>query len=372
MADGEFQPNWFSKPGDTLGMIMARRDLSPSVVADGAGCDLGTVMGVLSGRLAIDRDLAIGFASAVGGSPAFWERRQSLYDDALARVSAAIPRVQAEAWIRKLPVSEMSTAGWIEKSHRLPEKVRACLAYFGVNDAAEWERRYASITREAVFRTSPSFESKVGALSAWLRQGEIKASVAVCAPFDLVKLRGLVPGLRGLTKAAKAPAYFLPRLVKACASAGVAVVCVRAPSGCRASGAVRFTNHDKAMLLLSFRHLSDDHFWFTFFHEVGHLLLHGRDAAFVVGENTSSDQREIEANRFSASTLVPPERQAEMMALRARTDSIVRFAVSIGVSPGIVVGQMQHSKVIGPDQLNFLKRRYTVPELVEACSQPVK
>jgi hypothetical protein len=54
------------------------------------------------------------------------------------------------------------------------------------------------------------------------------------------------------------------------------------------------------------------------------------------------------------------------MRLRLRPREVIRFAVLVGVSPGIVVGQMQHRRIIGPHQLNYLKRRYGWDEIREA------
>jgi Zn-dependent peptidase ImmA (M78 family) len=169
-----------------------------------------------------------------------------------------------------------------------------------------------------------------------------------------------------LTKA-KDPAYFIPRLRAICAEAGVAVAFVRAPSGCRASGATRFLTGAKAMIVLSFRYMSDDQFWFTFFHEAGHLLLHSDKSTFVDGESADQTDKELEANTFSASMLIPQSRQDALMDLRSRPLEVIRFALSIGVSPGIVVGQMQHLGLISSRQLNRLKRRYTWEQILRAA-----
>src|SRR6202041_81041 len=96
---------------------------------------------------------------------------------------------------------------------------------------------------------------------------------------------------------------FLHDLKESCAASGVAVAIVRAPNGCRASGAARVLSQEKALIQLSFRYLSDDQFWFTFFHEAGHLLLHGDRGFFVEGINTPTTREEQEANEFAARTL---------------------------------------------------------------------
>ncbi len=154
------------------------------------------------------------------------------------------------------------------------------------------------------------------------------------------------------------PKLFIPELKRRCAECGVAVVIVRAPTGCRASGATRFLSRDKALLLLSFRYLSDDHFWFTFFHEAGHLLLHGKSALFLEGPNMLSTKEEEEASGFAARTLIPSEFRPGLLDLGVDGRQVIRFARLVGVSPGVVVGQLQYLRRLSPRQLNNLKTRF--------------
>jgi Zn-dependent peptidase ImmA (M78 family) len=155
----------------------------------------------------------------------------------------------------------------------------------------------------------------------------------------------------------KDPQIFIPKLRRISAESGVGVAVVRAPTGCRASGATRFLSDEKALLLLSFRYLTDDHFWFTFFHEAGHLILHGRKL-FLESADMPLDEEEQQANDFSAEILVPAEFVSEMLSLPKNGRQVIRFARRVGVSPGIIVGQLQHLGRIKHSQLNKLKRRY--------------
>jgi len=363
VSETQFQPDWFSKPGDTLHALMVRRGLSLTSLASEIGCSRAAVKSLLAGTLDVDDQLAAKLARAVGVTPGFWQRRQSTYQKALARVAESVPKDRGAAWLERFPRSEMASQGWVAATRRA-DAVRSYLAYFGVNSPEAWEKRYADLLTQTAFRTSRTFESKVGPLSAWLRRGEIEASLVPCAPWDREALRSRLPELRSLAKS-KRPDYFVPRLRSICAAAGVALVFVPAPPGCRASGAMRFISPDKAMVIVSFRYLSDDHFWFTFFHEIGHLILH-RASTFVDGEAVLESDRERQANEFAAGVLIPLDRRDELAALSPRTENVVRFAVSIGVSRGIVVGQLQHLGIIGHGKLNSLKRRYK-PEEISAA-----
>lgn len=159
-----------------------------------------------------------------------------------------------------------------------------------------------------------------------------------------------------------APQRFLPKLKEICAASGVIVVVAKAPTGCRASGAARrLGNH--AIIQLSFRHRSDDHFWFTFFHEAGHLILHGENHLFLENGSGIMEAEEAEANLFSARQLIPDEFLDHLSTLGAEKRAIIRFAFEVGTSPGVVVGQMQHRGLLARNRMNFLKRRYDWAEL---------
>jgi Zn-dependent peptidase ImmA (M78 family) len=114
--------------------------------------------------------------------------------------------------------------------------------------------------------------------------------------------------------------------------------------------------------MLSFRYVSDDHFWFTFFHEAGHLLLHDTKTLFLEGGDLCSGKEEQEANDFASNVLVAPEDQRAMRALPVDGRAVMRFARQIGVSPGIVVGQLQHLGIFTRRQLNNLRVRYSWAE----------
>lgn len=367
MTDTAFQSDWFSKPGDTILALMEERELSAEALADKLGCGPSFVRALLAGTVAVDTTLADKLAKHVGGTSSFWTTRQSKYAAALSRAANAVSPASKMSWLKQFPHRDITQFGWLEDVADREKRVSAYLAYFGVNSPKEWEDRYASFLKETAFRASSTFASKIGAISAWLRQGEIEASAVQCRPWSASGLTSRLDELKTLTKA-KNPSYFLPRLRRICAEQGVAVVFVRSPTGCAASGATRFISSSKAMVILSFRHLSDDHFWFTFFHELGHLLLHNEKLTFIDGEAGISSEMEEQANRFAANQLVSPDRSDELEDLIPRRDQIIRFAYSVGVSPGIIVGQLQHRGVLRPNQMNFLKRRFDWEQIAAALN----
>ncbi|MGJ5071269.1 ImmA/IrrE family metallo-endopeptidase [Bradyrhizobium oligotrophicum] len=356
-SEQTFQPLWASAPGETISEMLRRRKIDVSSFASDMGESEEFAQCLLDGTYAIDRSVAERLHYAIGGSIAFWLNREAQYRDDVARIQGTKEQDEASIWLKELPLRDMRSFGWIAKLDSKVKQAHECLRFFGAESIAEWRSSISALEAVVAFRTSETFTSPPGAVAAWLRQGELVASKMRCEKWDREKFHSRLKELRKLTRI-KDPDVFVPELQKSCAECGVATVVVRAPQGCRASGATKFLSPDKAMLLLSFRYRSDDHFWFTFFHEAGHLVLHDRKALFVEGKDFISTDEEDEADRFSEQMLVPPEAQQEMYELPVNYRAVMRFARKIGVSPGIVIGQLQHAGVIPPNRMNFLKTRF--------------
>jgi HTH-type transcriptional regulator/antitoxin HigA len=348
-----FSPDWSSAPGDTIGDILNEREITVAEFARRTGQTDREARDLIDGRITITLGLARRLEDALGGSVEFWMSRDFQYRQDVARLHAA-----DQEWLSELPVGDMIKFGWLNPVPRPSEEVPACLRFFGVPNVSAWHQAYGRVEEMLAFRTSSSFDSRPAAVAAWLRRGEIESEYVECNPWNPERFKNSLPAIRSLTRK-KQPSQFIPELQKRCGECGVAVVVVRGPSGCRASGATRFVSPEKALLLLSFRYLSDDHFWFTFFHEAGHLLLHGQRGFFVEVEGAPSTTEELQANEFAANILIPSEIRPALLRLPRDAREVIRFAQKIGVSPGIVVGQMQYYKRITYAQLNTLKRRFT-------------
>jgi plasmid maintenance system antidote protein VapI len=357
MADrGGFRPDWTSAPGDTIADILEERSLSASDLAQRIACSPDEANALLQGRLALTRDIASRLETAFGVPTSFWMAREDMYRHQLERLQAKAAGSGASDWLKQLPVKEMIQFGWLR-----PEKgedlITSCLRFFGTPDLDSWRATYRDILKGVAFRKSPSFPSQPGAVAAWIRQGELATTSIHCKPWNPHGFEAVLPAIRALTRK-KDPNVFLPELITRCADYGVAVGVVRAPSKSRASGATRFLSPQRALLLLSFRYLTDDQFWFTFFHEAAHLLLHGDRGFFLEGPELLTTKEEHQASEFAASALVPPAFQQHFQALRDSHMDVIRFARSVGVSPGIIVGQLQYQGRLPMHHLNKLKRRY--------------
>jgi HTH-type transcriptional regulator/antitoxin HigA len=358
MAEETFRPNWASAPGETIQAIISARRFSMTHLQASLAMHECELNSLLTGDLQISSELAKRLADVFGSTPRFWLERDKQYHASVKALQLSAPELHR--WARTFPLNEMVKAGWLSRPSN-GEAASELLEYFGVSNLPEWRESYQARLRRTKFRTSESFENAVGSTTAWIRHGEIIAEEMKCGGFDKEGFRKSLQQLKLLTLE-KNPRVFIPELQQECAKHGVAVVVARCVSGCAASGATHLLENGTALLLLSARFLSDDQFWFSFFHEAGHLLLHTYEAC-VEEKEAESTAIEDEANVFAQEIILDPLGKDELMALEPNKFSIARFARRCRVSTGLIVGQLQHKNKIGHSSYNAMKVRYSVKQL---------
>ena len=353
----QFEPKWASPPGDTIMDLLQERGWSQTEFAERSGYTPKHASLLIHGKASISQDTAFRLEKVLGGTAGFWLSREARYREALARGQERAILEAEVGWLRDLPLSHMAKYGWITEESSKARQVSECLAFFGVASVDLWREMYAESPLLAAFKASTSYRQEVGAVAAWLRQGERFAANLQCGPFDKAKFRSELLKLRGLTNEGD-PEIFVPLLTDACAKVGVAVVFAPAPKGCPVTGATKWLTKNKALLMLSLRYKSNDHLWFAFFHEAGHLLFHGKKMMFLETVGGMSDDNEEEADAFARNFLIAPEHAKFLPYLAHTYDDVIAFSESIGIAPGIVVGRMQHDGVMPRNYLNKLKVWY--------------
>jgi HTH-type transcriptional regulator / antitoxin HigA len=247
--------------------------------------------------------------------------------------------------------------GWIPRTTSRVERLDALLRFFRIGSPQEWEGTLRAPRMGTSFRQSRAFRTNRFALSAWIRQGEIEAMTVRCGRFDQRKFQDSLGTARKLIAS---PTVGLDaRLRRLFAGSGVAVVFVPLVRGVHAWGATRWLPGGRAMALFSLRGRYEDIFWFSFFHEAAHLLLHGKKDVFVEEEESQRGRDEEQADAWARDFLIPPAAWQGFVAERATfpVADIRGLAAVTGVSPAIVVGRLQHEGRIARSHMNDLRRR---------------
>lgn len=359
-----FAPDWISPPGDSILDLAEERGWTQAQVAQRLGYSEKHVSQLINGKVPLSVEAALRLERVLGSTADFWLAREANYQRHKARLDAAKQHTAWIAWLDDLPIKDLMACGAIPKQQvtgrNKPALVDACLRFFGVASPSEWRAHYGDM--QMVFRRSRAEQSDVGAIAAWLRLGEQRAERLDAPKYDKAQFERALVRIRGLTR--EAPEVFEPELMRLLQAAGVMLVLLPAIPRAHVSGVVRWLSSTRPLIQLSLYGTTNDKFWFTFFHEAAHILLHAnskeeKKSVFLDEPNAahSEDPREHEANEWAGNWLISQEHKAELHTLRTRS-AVNQFASRISIHAGIVVGRLQHDRLIGPTWLNDLKESF--------------
>lgn len=329
--------------------------MTQSELAQRLARPLKTVNEIVRGKAAITPETAIQLERALGISARFWTGLELQYRSTLARQESEAELASQAKWIDAFPIADLVKHNLIRRGRSKAGTLANLLSFLGVSSPAAFDRLDAAAT----YRVSPAFAASPYAVTAWLRWGELQAADVDTPPFDAPRFRQTLNGIRPLTR--KEPFAQIFEQVKAmCADAGVIVVLTPELAGTHLSGAARWLG-SRAMIQLSVRYRADDQFWFTFYHEAGHLLSGPRRRDFLDGADSLSpaagNAEEAAADEFARNTLLPPDDYKVFLDAGDFSRTAVRgFAKQQQVAAGIVAGRLEHDDLIRPSQLRDLKK----------------
>lgn len=353
-----FEPDWAIPPGASITRLLSIKEIPPEELADELGMDDEGFERLLSGDQRISEETAETLSLHLGSTPAFWLRRDQIYASELQRLHSSDTN-EVDEWVRSLPTRQMSQLGWIQKNLRSKRLHIELLNFFGCESFAEWKAIYSSGLDAVAFRTSSAFEADDLATIVWKRMGELQAAQTELPSFNKEAFQDVLPSLKRLGYI-HSPAELVQKLRERLSPTGVALTTARAPSGCRASGATWVSDEGNPIIHLSFRHLSDDHFWFTLYHEAAHIVLnHGEHVAYDVKRPRGFvDIEEKQANELASNLLIPLKVREWIGNFIPNARNVILAARKAKVAPGVVAGQLENSGTIVYGKLSFLKKRY--------------
>ena len=350
----QYIPDTVSAPGETLEEILGERGMSQAELAERTGRPKKTINELVKGKAAITPETALQLERVLGIPAGFWIAREQNYRESLARAKETLEFEKQADWLEQVPYRAMVKLGWIPERREKACQLEEVLRFFAVASPSSWRGLWGA--GSPAFRRSSAFESAPGAVAAWLRKGELEAAHQEPAEYDADAFKRALERVRSLTR--QLPKDFASIVTRECNEAGVCVAFVPELPGTRVCGATRWLTPSRALIQLSLRYKTDDHLWFTFFHEAGHILLHGRRDVFLESDEREPNEKESEADAFAREWLIPESRYRMFRRLGAFTCAAVgRFAFQLGIAPGIVVGRLQHDEHLDRTQCNNLKKK---------------
>lgn len=342
----EIAKSLLSPPGDTIQEHIDFVGMSQAELAERMGRPKEKINDLIKGREPITIPTAFQLEKVLGIPASFWLNSEKSYRKELYELQQQEELEKQIDWLSAFPVNDLKKRGWLPDTREKHVLVDSLLKFFCVASTDEWERIYIDEEVSVAFRVSLAHTKSPHAISAWLRIGEIQAKEIEMAEFDKKKFKEAMTEIKEL--AFLMPDNFAQQLQNVCAKCGVAVVFTQNLPKSPISGATRWF-HNKPIIQLSGRFRTNDHFWFTFFHEAAHIILHGKKDIFLENvEGTEIDQvKEEEANAFAAKILLTENELHEVMDAAPLTKEMIKeFAEKFRTPEGVIIGRLQYLKLI--------------------------
>ena len=334
-------------PGETLDEKLKEMGMSIKEFAIRVSKPEKTIFAVISGKSAITPEMAVSFETVTKISASYWLNKQQMYDDYVVRKKREADAASSVAWMSLFPYSEMVNRNWIAAGKTAKEKVKNLLAYFEVSNEKAWADYYLNQALKVAFRISLSSAKDPHAMSVWLRQGEIEAaSINLSSSYDEKKLKSSLPAMKQLM--VDEPDNFFSQLQEICRSCGMILIATPTLRKAPINGATRWLR-DTPVIQLSGRYKGYDNLWFNFFHEVGHILLHGKKDIFLeqAGVDGQDESKEAEANKFASELLLSKSDENKLLHKRFFTEEVIKqSAKQFGTHPSILVGRLKYLGVM--------------------------
>ena len=342
-ATYKYEPDYAAPPGWVLDERLEAMRMSHAEFARRCGRSPKLISDIIAGKAPVEPRTAIQFEKVLGVDAAIWLGIESDYRLHLEREAEAERAEESVEWAKGFPVNELVKRGVIPRPASDADRVSGLLSFFGIASVEAWRLKQSKA--RVAYRHSPSFESDDPALATWLRLGEMEAALLEGGDYNEAGFKRALNSIRELT-AAPCDAT-LSQAQKLCLDSGVALVIIKPLPRTALSGATRWLTPRKALIQLSARHMSDDHLWFSFFHEAAHILMHSKRDIFVHDTTDRITEADRQADDWAADFLVPRYHWKKFVSSRTFSRAAVRqFAKKQGIAPGIVVGRLQHERLL--------------------------
>ncbi len=333
-------------PGELLAETIEEIGMSQAELANRLGRPTQAINEIIKGKKSITPTTAIELEDVLKVPAHIWIGLEAEYQMIKAKQEELKTMQEETQLLERFPYLDLAKFGFVEKTRDPIKKVDELRSFFAVAQLSRIEHVRAY---QSAFRVTNHKNITHESIASWIQAGRLKADTIETKPFDKVKLKKLLPIIKR--------SMLLDNLddtVSTCkellASCGVAFVLMPHFKNTGVQGATFWLNNkNKAVLMMSLRGKNSDKFWFSFFHEIGHILLHNKREIFIENGYDSPElqQQEEEANQFSRDLLIPQKSFEAFVRSESHTKKSVNiFAESLNIKTSIVVGRMMHENMI--------------------------
>lgn len=312
-------------PGRHLAEKLEEMGLDANDLAARMGYTPKAVNDILQGNCRITPESAISLEMVTEIPAGFWLRSQMAYDEFLSREKIKASLTDQSLWKKSFP-AEINVREWVLQKKDENKSLMPLLKFFAVASPQAWDGYYKKAQLKVAFRISLAEVKDPYATSAWIRRGEILSDRDPMEKQEQIpvrkRLKAALPEIiafaaanKTLPKRAKKITYWTPEaevvddcmtgLQELCRKIGIRVLFVQNFKSAPIHGMYRWYK-DVPLIQLHDRFKDRAAMWFTFFHELAHVLYHGKKGICLQNIEITHNhpEKEDEANCFAQKCMI--------------------------------------------------------------------
>ena len=344
-------------PGETIGDILIERGITQAELAARTGVTPAYVCNVIAGKKDISAKFAFALEYALGVSKTFWINLQANYDAELLEVNAPKTITDEERTARD---SLKEVVKYLREIKRMPGRESADESILSLRKALRTSdiSNLKQIVPEGAFRMSSGSKTDPYVMGAWLRLCQIEGEYrSVESGFDIERIDELVEKIKNvMCTAGESPQKALKELF---GKYGIDFSVVRNFRGAPVQGYISRKNDGTYQMVLTIRGAYADIFWFSLFHELGHIVNGDVSGSVSFIDYDEKAETELKADAFASTRLIDPDAYESFVEKGDYALNAIRaFAESQNVRPYIVIGRLQWEKKLDYNRYSSEKVRY--------------
>lgn len=330
-------------PGETIKEILEEKKMTQEELAIRSGFSPKHVSEVVNGKKSISPSFAKSLEYVFGIPFSFWINLQGIYDKEILEYTEQEEIDENEVNIVRELKQLIKYAESLEIMSKTKNVISQIIELRNICNVNNLTYITNLFINQIAFRKSQTIETNLYVLYVWLRICELSAKKNnITNEYNEKKLKENIINIKkcmflDINKAIK-------ELKIIFAECGINFQVVKNFTGAPVQGFIK-KNDNRILLSLTIRGAFADVFWFTLFHEIGHILNGDINNNNFVDFTDLVSNIEDKANEFAKKTLINEKDFKEFIKKDNLTENeIIKFAKEQKIQPFIVVGRIQKEK----------------------------
>lgn len=336
-------------PGSFVEDVIEDLNITQKEFANRLGTTEKTLSKLINGEIRLSSDLANQLSKLTGLKVGTWLAVQKKYDEKLIEIN----NIQTEDEKRicnNIDFNYFKKNGFVEKrKYKLKEKIEKLREILNISSLCY----LAEFNTRVSFRNSSKRFSEKAIINAnvMLEIASNEARGKMERKLNKELLNNHLSEIKNMTL--QEVSTFYPRLEELLFECGIVLIGLPGLKNANINGATKKFRNGSVLLLVSDKGKDLDKFWFSFIHELAHIINNDINYSYELSEY---EERESYADKYARDFYIPEDKFNDFIldGNFSRLE-ICDFARELGIHPGIVVGRMQNDKIIGYDRFNILK-----------------